>query len=115
MRRIAVRSCLKYFLGSLALVALALPAWARTERVNVTFEKTTMVGKTQVPAGQYEIEANDSKTDLMVLAKDGKVVTDAHGQWIKLPAKAQNSEILYDHDRMTQVQFQGKPEAFHIG
>jgi hypothetical protein len=114
MRRIAVRSQLKYFLAGVALVALALPAWARTEHIDLTLEKPTMIGNAQVPAGHYEIEANDSKTDIMVLAKDGKVITDAQGQWIKLPTKAQDSEILYEGDHMTEVQFQGKPEAFKI-
>ncbi len=46
--------------------------------------------------------------DLMIVAKDGKVVLDAHGQWIKLPEKAANSEVMLDGNHLVQVEFRGQ-------
>ena len=110
-----MRSYLKYFLAGFALVALALPAWSRTEQMNLNVQpQGIMIGHTQIPAGSYELRIDSSKMDLTVL-KEGKVVTDAHGEWVKLPAKADDSEVMYDGNRLVQVQFERSNEAFHIG
>jgi hypothetical protein len=109
-----LRSYLKYLLAGSALIALVSPAWARTEHMTLNLQTATMIGSTQVPAGEYVIQVDDGKTDLTVLGKGGKVVTEAHGDWVKLPQKAQDSEVQYDGGHLIQVQFAGQPEAFHI-
>jgi hypothetical protein len=110
-----VRFSFKYFVVGMSFIALTVPAWAGTEHTQALhLQQDTIVGKTQIPAGLYEIKANEDKPDLRIVAKDGRVVLDAPGQWVKLPAKAPDSEVTLDGNHLVQVEFRGQNEAFHI-
>ena len=73
-----MRRKFKYFLGSLALLAMALPLWARTDQMMLHLDKTTMVGMTQLAPGDYQVKADEAKKDLKVL-QNNSVVADVQG------------------------------------
>jgi hypothetical protein len=64
-----------------------------------------------VKPGTYQLNADDAKKDLTVL-QNNKVVATVSGQWIKLPKKVDNSSIMTDGNKVTQIQFSGSDQAF---
>jgi hypothetical protein len=67
----------------------------------------------QVQPGQYELRAEEGKSELQVLQKN-KVIATVPIQWTKLPAKARSSEIITDGSKVTEVEFGGRAEAAQI-
>jgi len=71
------------------------------------------IGSMQVQPGQYELKAEEGKSELQVIAKN-KVIATVPIQWTKLPTKARNSEIVTDGSKVTEVEFGGSAEAAQI-
>jgi len=71
------------------------------------------IGSMQVQPGQYELKAEEGKSELQVLQKN-KVIATVPIQWTKLPTKARNSEIITDGSKVTEVEFDGSAEAAQI-
>jgi hypothetical protein len=71
------------------------------------------IGSMQVQPGQYELKAEEGKSELQVIAKN-KVIATVPIQWTKLPTKARNSEIITDGSKVTEVEFDGSAEAAQI-
>jgi hypothetical protein len=71
------------------------------------------IGSMQVQPGQYELRAEEGKSELQVLQKN-KVIATVPIQWTKLPAKARSSEIITDGSKVTEVEFGGRAEAAQI-
>jgi hypothetical protein len=71
------------------------------------------IGSTQLQRGQYQLRAEEGKSELQVIQK-GKVVATIPCQWIQLPAKASYSQVLTDADKVAQVQFGGRIAAIEF-
>jgi hypothetical protein len=71
------------------------------------------IGSMQVQPGQYELKAEEGKSELQVLQKN-KVIATVPIQWTKLPTKARASEIVTDGSKVTEVEFEGRIEAAQI-
>jgi len=71
------------------------------------------IGSMQVQPGQYELKAEEGKSELQVIAKN-KVIATVPIQWTKLPTKARASEIVTDGSKVTEVEFGGSAEAAQI-
>ena len=71
------------------------------------------IGSMQVQPGQYELKAEEGKSELQVIAKN-KVIATVPIQWTKLPTKARASEIVTDGSKVTEVEFSGSAEAAQI-
>ena len=71
------------------------------------------IGTTQIQPGQYELKAEEGKSELQVLQKN-KVIATVPVHWTTLPAKAQSSEIQTDGNKVTEVEFGGRAEAAQI-
>ena len=71
------------------------------------------IGSMQVQPGQYELKAEEGKSELQVIAKN-KVIATVPIQWTKLPTKARTSEIITDGSKVTEVEFGGSAEAAQI-
>jgi hypothetical protein len=69
------------------------------------------IGSTQLKPGSYDFTADDTKMELNILQK-GKIIATVQGQWVKIPQKAGASEVDFDGDKITQVQFSGIDQAF---
>jgi hypothetical protein len=97
----------------LAVLAMTVPAWARTYKEELTADKDTNIGGTMLKAGSYELSADSGKTQLEILV-NGKVMATVQGQWVKLPSKPQYSTVVSDGNKVTQVQFSGTDQAFQV-
>ena len=103
----------KQLLGAVALVALAFPVWARTDSIPLHSDGTTIVGQTQLKAGDYELKVKDNATQLEVM-QHGKVVAEAPVKWIQLQNRPADTEVVMDKDRVVEVDFGGKTQAVHV-
>lgn len=109
MRNRAIRN-----FPALAVVFLALPAFAGSmNSANYTSTSPITVGTTQLKAGTYTFQATDGGTEVEILQK-GKVVGKAACHWVKLPAKAAESEVDTDSGKVTEVNFRGNEQAVQI-
>jgi hypothetical protein len=108
-----MRVGVRHYLAGLALLALTMPVWARTYKEELTLDKTTTIGGTQLKAGSYELTADDAKSEVAIL-QNGKVLATVQAQWIKLPQKAPYSSFVSDGDKITQVDFSGSEEAIQL-
>ena len=101
----------KHYVACLAVLALTMPVWARTYKESLILNKNAMIGSAQLKPGSYELTADDTKKELNILQK-GKIIATVQGQWVKIPQKAGASEVDFDGDKITQVQFSGIDQAF---
>jgi hypothetical protein len=100
----------KNTIGGLALLAMALPVWARTDSVQfVTTQPTTIDGFSLAP-GSYNLKADDS-TNQVTVEQNGTVVTQIPCKWVQLPQKPDHSEVISNASKVTQLEFSGKTEA----
>ena len=99
---------------ALALSISALPLWAaHTFSTDWSPSQPMTIGSMQVQPGQYELKAEEGKSELQVIAKN-KVIATVPIQWTKLPTKARTSEIITDGSKVTEVEFGGSAEAAQI-
>ena len=108
----------KRMLASAAVLALALPMWARsvstkTYEVEWTNNQTTKIGAVEVQPGNYSLKAHGQSGSLDVM-QDGKMVAQVPCTWITLSKKAVNTEVEVDHNKIVQVEFAGKTEAIEV-
>ena len=109
----------KHYLGVLAVLILAMSAWAgknssHTDSMNLDVDQATMVGDTQLQPGHYTIQAKEDQNQVDIL-RDGKVIATVPCHWVKLPKKADSSTVSADDNRVSGVQFEGRDEAVKIG
>ncbi len=109
----------KGFVLAAAMVALALPIWAkpkadRTDKADWSPVEPVTVGQTQLQPGDYTIKAEESGKMFQVM-REGKVVAEAPCHWVELPKKAANTEVDTNGNKMVQIEFAGRTEALQIG
>jgi hypothetical protein len=102
-----------YYVAVFVFVAVASPLWARTDKQLFSLDHSAVIGSTQLKPGAYELMANEGKKDLMVV-QNGKIITDVPGSWVQLPKKAEYSEVVLNGDRITQIEFDGRAQAFQL-
>jgi len=71
------------------------------------------IGTMQIQPGQYELKAEEGKSELQVV-HNGKVIATVPCHWTTLPTKPQGSEISTDGDKVTEVEFGGSTAAVQI-
>ena len=99
---------------ALALSVSALPLWAAHNfSTDWSPSQPITIGTTQIKPGAYELKAEEGKSELQVLQRN-KVIATVPIQWTKLPAKSEDSEILTDGTKVTEVEFAGRAEAAQI-
>jgi hypothetical protein len=101
----------KHVFVGLAAFILVMPVWARTHNASWTVNTPVSIGGTQVKNGDYQLNGDDAKKELTVL-QNGKVLATVQGQWVKLPKKADSTQVATDSGKVTQVQFGGSDQAF---
>src|SRR5271170_6853074 len=97
-------------IATIALVTLAAPVWAHTRTATAQISDTTTIGSTQLKPGEYQLKVEDNATQLQVLQK-GKVVAVVPVQWVQLQQKPSSTEILFDGNKITQVDFGGNTQG----
>ncbi len=97
----------------LALPVLAAKSAPGTNSTTFSVHEATTIGQTQLKPGEYLLQAVDGQNELEIL-QNGKMIGKAPCRWIQLPAKAQESEVLADQGKVTQVNFRGDIQAVQI-
>ncbi len=97
-------------LGGLALLAMALPVWAKTDTVQYTATQPTTIEGHKLAPGTYTLNASDT-TNKVVIQQNGSTVATLPCKWIQLPKKADRSEVLSNNSTVTELKFAGKTEA----
>ena len=106
----------KTWLAVVAVLVLSLPIWARTESAQLVVNHPVTIGAQQLEPGTYNIKANQGEKQINVVRADnGKVVASVPCEWVQLAQKARQTEVLFNADRVVEVDFSGKTEAvaFH--
>jgi hypothetical protein len=106
-----MRLYMNQILFGLATLVLAIPVSGRTYKASWRVMNPIMIGSTQMKTGDYQLRADDSKADLMIL-QNGKVLVSVPGQWVKLSKKADFTAITNDGTKVTEIQFSGSDQAF---
>lgn len=111
-----MRVYIKKSLSLITVLVFAAVAWGSTRTDSTAYDVTQPIeiGQSQLQPGHYTLKANESTDQLRVL-HNGKLVATVPCHWVKLPQKANNSEILSNKDKVTRVEFQGRREAVSVG
>lgn len=111
-----MRFDVRKYLAFLVVSLFAVAVWASNRTDSTTYDVTqsTEIGHAQLKPGSYTLKANESQDQLQVL-RHGKVVATVPCHWVKLPQKANNTEIFSNKTRVTRVEFQGRREAVSVG
>jgi hypothetical protein len=112
----AMRSYVKKCFAVVAILLFAAVVWASTRMDTTRYDvtQTMKIGQTQLNPGSYTLQANESQDQLRVL-HDGNLIATVPCHWVKLNHKPSTSEILSNKNRVTRVEFKGRPEAARIG
>lgn len=98
-------------LGAAACVmAVSAPVWAKQLSTNLDVTEPTKIATAELKPGQYKLVANESTGQVQVV-RDGKVVAQVKGQWVKTNKKTEYSEILSNNNIVQEVLFGGKDQA----
>jgi len=114
-----MKSHARYYLGVLSVLILTMPAWAGSkpshkDSTDYDVTQVMMVGNTQLQPGHYTINAREFENQFDIL-RDGKVIATVPCQWVRLPKKAEQSEISSTSNHVNEVEFGGRNEAVKVG
>lgn len=93
------------------LTALSSAAKSKTTRATMELPSDVTVAGTQVKAGTYDVEANEST---LKLTRNGKVVAQAPIEWKDERSKSESSSIVSESGRIIEVHFGGKTRYAQI-
>jgi hypothetical protein len=97
-----------------AAALLALPVLANgTASALYSTSQAVTVGQTQLKPGTYSFRAAEGQNEVEIL-QNGRVIAKVPCHWVKLAAKAQESEVATDSGRVTEVSFRGNEQAAQI-
>lgn len=110
-----MRFDVRKYLAIVVVFLFAAVTWASTRTDSTPYDVTQPIeiGHTQLKPGHYTLKANESQDQLDVLHQ-GKVVATVPCHWVKLPQKANNSEVFSNRAKVTRVEFQGRREAVSV-
>jgi hypothetical protein len=105
----------KTYLTAVALLALSLPVWARTNSAQLVVDHPVTIGTQQLAPGTYDLKANDAQNQLNVVrTEDGKTIASIPCEWVQLAQKARQTEVQFNADRVIEIDFGGQTKAVTI-
>ena len=87
------------------LLAMAVPAPAKIIHTTVTLPSAARLGGATLKAGDYNVNADDTKVTLMFR---GKVAAEAKVEWKDGASKASQTSLLIAGDEIKEIRFEGK-------
>ena len=99
----------KTCLTAVAVLVLSLPIWARTDSAQLVVDHPVTIGT-------YDLKANDAQNQINVVRADtGKTVASVPCEWVQLAQKPRQTEVLFNADRVVEIDFAGQTKgvAFH--
>lgn len=105
----------KTCITAVAVLVLSLPIWARTDSAQLVIDHPITIGTQQLKPGIYDLKANDAQNQINVVrAEDGKTVASIPCEWVQLAQKPRQTEILFNADRVVEIDFAGQTKAVAI-
>jgi hypothetical protein len=105
----------KTCLAVVAVLVLSLPIWARSDSAQLVVDHPVTIGTQQLAPGTYNLKANDGEKQISIVRADnGKTVASVPCEWVQLAQKARQTEVLFNADRVIEIDFSGKTEAVAI-
>jgi hypothetical protein len=111
------RRSLPFFLAIIALSTMSASVWAKNDAgdaisAKIKFTAATMVGTTQLAAGEYKITADASKAKF---EQGSKVVAEVPCTLKDFAGKVnQTSFVLDNKNQLTEIQVAGKNKAIEF-
>jgi hypothetical protein len=106
----------KHCFTAVALFALAIPVWARTDTAQLTVIQPTTIGTTQLKPGDYKLEVTPNATQLKVVNTDsGQTIAQVPCHWFQLQKKPDTTEVVTNNNQVIEVDFGGKTQAIKVG
>lgn len=97
----------------LAVLFLSCPVWANSESTPLYLSQPATIGNTTLKPGQYRLIANLSAGQVRVERK-GKVIGTFAGKPVTLQTKSEETAIVFNGRRISEIQFTGKTEALKL-
>jgi hypothetical protein len=105
----------KTWLAAVAVLALSLPIWARTNSAQLVTDHPVTIGAQQLAPGTYNLKVNDAENQINVVRADnGKTIATIPCEWIELAQKPRETGILFSADRVVEIEFSGHTKAVAI-
>jgi hypothetical protein len=94
----------------LAVVALAVPIFAKPIAKTINIPQAAKVGKADLKAGEYRLLIDGNKA---TVEKGKQVVAESEGRWEDRDAKASYDAVLLgDNGQVKEVRFSGQKRVF---
>ena len=93
-----------------AVVALAVPVFAKPISKTINIPSAARVGKADLQAGEYRLLIDGTKA---TVEKGKQVVAESEGRWEDRDAKsAYDAVLLNNNGQVTEVRFSGQKRVF---
>ena len=97
-------------LALLAVIALAVPAFAKPLVKTINFPQAAKIGKADLQAGEYRLLIDGTK---VTVQKGKNVVAESDGRWEDRDSKSNYDAVLLgDNGQVKEVRFSGQKRVF---
>jgi len=94
----------------LAIVALAVPVFAKPISKTINIPSAARLGQADLQAGEYRLMIDGTKASVQ---KGSQVVAQSEGRWEDRDSKSPyDAVLLNDKGRVTEVRFSGQKRVF---
>lgn len=98
------------FAALLAVIALAVPAFAKPLSKTINFTQSAKVGKAELQAGEYRLLIDGNKATVQ---KGKDVVAESEGRWEERETRSNYDSVLIgDNGQVREVRFSGQKRVF---
>ena len=98
------------FAALLAVIALAVPAFAKPLSKTINFTQSAKVGKAELQAGEYRLLIDGNKATVQ---KGKDVVAESEGRWEEREIRSNYDSVLIgDNGQVREVRFSGQKRVF---
>ena len=98
------------FVALLAVVALAVPAFAKPLSKTINFTQAAKLGKADLQAGEYRLLIDGNKATVQ---KGKNVVAETEGRWEERETKSVYDAVLIgENGQVREVRFSGQKRVF---
>lgn len=100
-------------LAALAVAAVAIPVWGRTESAPLTLSQPATIGTVSLKPGLYTLTADTDMNEVMI-KRDGKVIATVPAKGVTLNRKPEYTAVVFNNRQIQEIQFEGKTEAIKV-
>ena len=105
----------KTCLTVVSILGLSLPIWAHTDSAQLVIDHPVTIGTQQLKPGSYNLKANDAENQISIVrADDGKTIASIPCEWVQLAQKPRQTEVLFNADRVVEIDFAGQTKGVAI-